>query len=76
MEGSESSVVIEGSDGFFSELMSEYANSSRAEQFPGSPILDGFEKVSSSRAEKLPGSWKTELLFTGEGSQIADDSGK
>ena len=56
MEGSESSVVIEGSDGFFSELMSEYANSSRAEQFPGSPILDGSEKVSSSRAEKLPGS--------------------
>ena len=82
MEGSELSVVIEGSDGFGSELMFEYANSSRAEQFPESPIPDGSdtklfaEKVNSSRAEKLPGSSKPESLFTGEGSQIADGSGK
>ena len=41
MEVSESSVVIEGSDGFGSELISVHANSSRAEQFPGSPIPDG-----------------------------------
>ena len=82
MEGPESSVVIEGSDGFGSELMFEHANSSRAEQFPESPVLGGSytklfaEKVNSSRAEKLPGSSKPESLFTGEGSQIADGSGK
>ena len=82
MEGSESSVVIEGSDGFGCELMFEHANSSRAEQFPESPVPDGSdtklfpEKVNSLRAEKLPGSSKPESLFTGEGSQIANDSGK
>ena len=64
MEMSESSVVIEESDDFDSKLMSEHANSSRAEQFPGSPIPDGsdtklfVEKANSSRAEKLPGSSK------------------
>ena len=47
-----------------------------------SPIPDGSdtklfsEKVNSLRAEKLPGSSKPESLFTGEGSQIADDAGK
>ena len=43
-----SSVVIVGSDGFGSELMSEHANSpansSRADRFPGSPMPDGSDK--------------------------------
>ena len=62
--------------------MFEHANSSRAEQYAKSPIPDGSdtklfaEKVNSSRAKKLPGSSKPESLFTGEGSQIADGSGK
>ena len=59
-----------------------WANSSRAERFSGSPVPDGSdtklfsEKVNSSRAEKVPISSKPESLFTGERSQIADDSGR